>query len=86
MSKQTSLLLAILVLLAVVVLTDLANPSSQAHSLQQPSVTETSARNAAIVAATDEVLKATSEIRELAILRPVKSGAQSREMIEKMLV
>jgi hypothetical protein len=52
---------------------------------QQASVAGT-ARSAAIVAATTEVLKETSEIRELAILRPVKSGAQSREAIEQMLV
>jgi hypothetical protein len=43
-------------------------------------------RNAAIVATTVTVLKETSEIRELAILRPVKSGAQSRAQIEQMIV
>ena len=43
-------------------------------------------RNAAIVATTVAVLKETSEIRELAILRPVKSGAQSRTQIERMIV
>ena len=42
---------------------------------------------AASVAATlDEVLKETSEIRGLAVLRPVKSGAQSRAEIERMLL
>lgn len=43
-------------------------------------------RNAAIVATTVAILKETSEIRELAILRPVKSGAQSRTQIERMIV
>ena len=43
-------------------------------------------RNAAIVATTVAVLKETSEIRELPILRPVKSGAQSRTQIERMVV
>ncbi|MBA2527579.1 MAG: hypothetical protein H0V18_17630 [Pyrinomonadaceae bacterium] len=43
-------------------------------------------RNAAIVATTVTILKETSEIRELAILRPVKSGAQSRTEIERMIV
>jgi hypothetical protein len=43
-------------------------------------------RNAAIVATTVAVLKETSEIRELSILRPVKSGAQSRAQIERMIV
>ena len=42
---------------------------------------------AASVAATlDEVLRETSEIRGLAVLRPVKSGAQSRADIERMLL
>ena len=42
---------------------------------------------AASVAATlDEVLKETSEIRGLAVLRPVRSGAQSRAEIERMLL
>ncbi len=45
-----------------------------------------STRNAAIVAATSAVLKETSEIRELPILRPVNSGAQSRADIERMLI
>ncbi|MCM3902692.1 MAG: hypothetical protein ND866_13380 [Pyrinomonadaceae bacterium] len=43
-------------------------------------------RNAAIVATTVTILKETSEIRELAILRPVKSGAQSRTEIERMII
>jgi hypothetical protein len=38
------------------------------------------------VATTAAILKETSEIRELAILRPVKSGAQSRTEIERMIV
>lgn len=43
-------------------------------------------RGAAIAAATDEVLRETSDIRKLPVLRPVKSGAQSRADIERMLV
>ena len=43
-------------------------------------------RSAGIAAATDEVLRETSEIRKLAVLHPVKSGAQSRAEIERMLV
>ena len=39
-----------------------------------------------MVATTTEVLKQTSEIRELPILRPVKSGAESRAAIERMLI
>ena len=36
--------------------------------------------------ATDAVLKETSELRELAILKGVKSGAQSRADIERMII
>ena len=48
--------------------------------------TATTTRNAAIIATTVAVLKETSEIRELSILRPVKSGAQSRAQIERMII
>lgn len=40
----------------------------------------------AVREATAEVLRETSELRKLPILRQVRSGAQSREEIEKMLV
>lgn len=56
------------------------------HSAAQRASVASTTRNAAIVAATTEVLKDTSEIRELPILRPVKSGAQSRAEIERMLI
>src|SRR6266550_489779 len=48
--------------------------------------TTTAARNAALIGATAEVLKETSEIRQLAILRPVQSSTQSRPEIERMIV
>lgn len=44
------------------------------------------ARNAAIVSTTAAVLKETSELRELSILKAVKSGAQSRADIERMII
>ncbi len=44
------------------------------------------AQNAAIVSTTAAVLKETSELRELSILKAVKSGAQSRAEIESMIV
>ncbi len=44
------------------------------------------ARHAALTAATVEVLKETSELRQLAILRPVQSSAQSRAQIEQMIL
>jgi hypothetical protein len=43
-------------------------------------------RSASVEAATAEVLKETGELRKLEVLRPVKSGAQSRAEIERMLV
>ena len=44
------------------------------------------AQNAAIVSTTAAVLKETSELRELSILKNVKSGAQSRADIERMII
>ena len=47
---------------------------------------QTAARNAALIAATQDLLKQTSEIRQLSILRPVQSSAQSRAEIERALI
>ena len=44
------------------------------------------AQNAAIVSTTAAVLKETSELRELSIMKSVKSGAQSRAEIERMII
>ena len=44
------------------------------------------AQHAAIVSTTAAVLKETSELRELAVLKNVKSGAQSRAEIERMII
>ena len=77
------------VVFAVVTLAAAGLVGSQVLGALQPqkaSVTSSAARNAAVVATTTEVLKQTSEIRELAILRPVKSGAESRAAIERMLI
>ena len=41
---------------------------------------------AAVAATLEEVLRETSEIRNLPVLRPVRSGAQSRAEIERMLL
>jgi hypothetical protein len=54
-----------------------------ARSAPKPAV---SAKAAAVAAATEEVLRETSEIRRLPVLRAVRSGAQSRAEIERMLV
>jgi len=53
---------------------------------QQPAATTAAARNAALITATQEVLKETSEVRQLAILRPVQSSTQSRAEIERAVM
>jgi hypothetical protein len=55
-------------------------------TLQGGAVAPTNAKSAAVAAATTAVLQETSEIRKLAVLRPVKSGAQSRAEIERMIM
>jgi hypothetical protein len=84
MLKTIKLILAVL----LVILALCAGPflfSGLAQS-QKPAVTAAASRNAALVTATQDVLKETSEIRQLAILRPVRSSAQSRAEIERMIV
>src|SRR3989440_12897217 len=62
-------------------------PAGSAQLAPQQSATTTSAaRNAALIAATVDVLKETSEIRQLSILRPVQSSTQSRAEIERTLI
>ena len=43
-------------------------------------------KNDAVVAATTEVFNEMSRIRELSVLYPAKSGTQSRQAIEEMVV
>ena len=79
MSKKISILLALLVLLSVF-----------SGGILIPGQAQTgvagSAQNAAIISTTAAVLKETSELRELSILREVKSGAQSRAEIQRMII
>lgn len=79
MSKQINRGLALLILIC------LCAGSLAVSSRAQSSATGT-AQNAAIISTTAAVLKETSELRELSILRAVKSGAQSRADIERMIV
>jgi hypothetical protein len=62
--------------------------TGSAQRTSQPSVasTTTASRNTALISATSEVLKETSEIRQLSILRPVRSSTQSRPEIERMIL
>src|SRR5215213_4142682 len=88
MSKQIRLqaaaLLAVILFLATILP---AAPASFAQSQSATAVASTrEARNAAVVEATKEVLTETSDLRQLPILRPVKSGTQSRDQIQRFLI
>ncbi|MEP6742148.1 MAG: DUF6782 family putative metallopeptidase [bacterium] len=87
MSKNISRFLAFTTALAVLTSSAFINSTSaNAQTQQRPAISSRAAREAAVVAATAAVLQETSKIRGLPILRPVKSGAQSRAEIERMLV
>ena len=79
MSKKINAALALLSLLCLVV--GSALPPSHAQTAGT-----SPARNAAIVSTTAALLKETSELRQLSILKEVKSGAQSRDDIQRMIV
>ncbi len=55
-------------------------------ALPQKQTTASSTRNAALIAATQDVLKETSQIRQLSVLRQVQSSTQSRAEIERSLI
>src|SRR4030095_2351844 len=87
MSKRIPTVAALMVLACVLVLGILAGSQRSAAQRKAPAAMPSRvAKNAAIVATTEAVLKDTSEIRELPILRPVKSGAQSRADIQRMVI
>lgn len=86
LSKQFRRLVAIFAGVCLVATTVLVSGLAVSSPPQSAAVAPSAARNAAIVATTVNVLKETSAIRELSILRPVKSGAQSRAEIERMIV
>jgi len=79
MSKQISAGLALLILLCLGAGSFLPKGQAQTGAA-------TSAQHAAIVSMTDAMLKETSELRELKILKAVKSGAQSRSEIQSMII
>jgi hypothetical protein len=79
MSKQISVGLALLTLLFLVSGSFLPKTTAQTTATAN-------AQNAAIVSTTAAMLKETSELRELSILKAVKSGAQSRAEIERMII
>ena len=79
MSKKISVALALLSLFFLVAGSFLPQGHAQTAGVSP-------ARNAAIVSTTAAILKETSELRQLAILREVKSGAQSRDDIQRMVI
>jgi hypothetical protein len=80
---QTAAFLTVLLILATIVPSGLVG-MAQAQSTAVAATGE--ARKAAVVEATADVLKETSELRQLPILRPVKSDTQSREEIQRFLI
>ena len=87
MSKRITWFLALLITFALATAGVSFNKPWEVRTLlQQASVDEVTARGAAVVATTAEVLKETSKIRELPVLRPVRSSSQSRTEIERMLI
>jgi hypothetical protein len=83
MSKKKGLRKCVaLALVALLLLSSGLSP----RALQQAKPAVVHPKTAAIRAATVEVLNETSEIRKLPVLRPVRSGAQTRKEIEQMLI
>ncbi len=77
--------LILLTLFAIAVAPSIFLTSAQ-QAAQQPATATAAARNAALVAATDEVLKETSELRQLSIVKTVPSSTQSREEIQRAII
>ncbi|MGI9107129.1 MAG: hypothetical protein ACR2G4_12880 [Pyrinomonadaceae bacterium] len=83
--KSCAIALVAALMLASSPATNLPHARAQVASAQTPTAA-INPRSASVMAATAGVLKETSELRQLEALRPVKSGAQSRVEIERMLV
>src|ERR1044072_509266 len=79
MSKQISAGLALLIVFCLGTGSFLPKGQAQTGAARRTP-------HAAIVSMTAEMLRETSELRELSILRSVKSGAQSRSEIERTII
>jgi hypothetical protein len=87
MSKQIRLQTAVILAVLLILAAARSNaPLWVAQAQSAAAISTRDARNAAVVEATTAVLKETSELRELPILRPVKSGTQSRAEIQSFLI
>jgi hypothetical protein len=80
---QTAAFLTVLLILAVFMP---GAPVGIARAQSAAVATTSEAKKAAVVETTEAVLKETSELRQLPILRPVKSDTQSREEIQRFLI
>ncbi|HEX8142489.1 MAG TPA: hypothetical protein VF553_07825 [Pyrinomonadaceae bacterium] len=86
MSKKIRLVSVLLFAsLSMAALMWMATPQSLTLA-QGGAVAPTNTKSATVAAATTDVLQETSTLRKLSILRPVKSGAQSRAEIERMII
>ena len=85
MSKLLSRAVAVVLAVSVTAM-GLVVSHSRTSWAQRPAAAKAIDRSQTVMATTAEVLKETSNLRELAVLRPVRSGAQSRQEIERMLV
>jgi hypothetical protein len=86
MSKKILKPLAALSPVLVLAMGLFLGPHVERSRAQAPAAAKGNARNSAIIETTAAVLKETSDLRKLSILRNVKSGAQSRSDIEKMIL
>lgn len=87
MSKRFSSALALLAVFCVLIGSFLPPAAAQRGAAPATqTATQTAVQNAAVISTADAVLKETSEIRQLSVLRGVKSGAQSRAEIERMII
>ena len=86
MSKQINRRIALLGLVGFLLVSLLVSGPAVFATLQRAGIATGATRNSAIVSTTEAVLKETSDLRELSILKQVKSGAQSRAEIERMIV
>lgn len=86
MSKKIIKPLALLLVASVLGMGLLIGPQVDSSHAQGPAAAKGNSRNSAIIATTAAILKETSDLRKLSILRSVKSGAQSRSDIEKMIL
>jgi hypothetical protein len=84
--RHPACILAILLGIFVVLSAPAYFTGAAQHASQAPATTSAATRSAALVAATQEVLKETSDVRQLPILRPVQSSTQSRAEIERAII